>query len=92
LIRIIDSRATGKTGRLMLLAKETNGVIVCKDPITYKDKALRYGLVGIDFVAYHEYIDNLHKFSGRNIYIDELSMFLTAFSGEQIKGFTESID
>jgi hypothetical protein len=30
--RIIDGRGTGKTSRLMLLAKENNGVIVCANP------------------------------------------------------------
>ena len=29
--RIIDGRATGKTSRLMLLAKENDGIVVCKD-------------------------------------------------------------
>ena len=30
--RIIDTRASGKTSRLMLLAKENNGVFVCANP------------------------------------------------------------
>ena len=30
--RIIDNRGTGKTSRLLLLAKENNGIIVCKRP------------------------------------------------------------
>ena len=30
--RIIEGRGTGKTSRLMLLAKEADGVIVCSNP------------------------------------------------------------
>ena len=31
--KIIDKRGTGKTLRLMLLAKENNGIVVCSSPI-----------------------------------------------------------
>lgn len=30
--RIIDGRASGKTSRLLLLAKENNGIVVCANP------------------------------------------------------------
>lgn len=36
--RIIDGRGTGKTSRLMLLAKENNGVIVCANPQKMREK------------------------------------------------------
>jgi hypothetical protein len=32
MIRIIDGRGTGKTSRLMLLAKEHNALFVCDNP------------------------------------------------------------
>ena len=41
--RIIDGRGTGKTSRLMLLAKENNGVIVCANPQKMREKAEVYG-------------------------------------------------
>ena len=37
--RVLDGRGTGKTGRLMLLAKEVNGVLVCENPIAMRNKA-----------------------------------------------------
>ena len=37
--RIIDGRATGKTSRLMLLAKDTNSVIACANPYAFEQKA-----------------------------------------------------
>ena len=46
--RIIEGRGTGKTLRLMLLAKENNGVIVCSNPHAMRQKAIAYGLTGFD--------------------------------------------
>ena len=37
--RIIDKRGSGKTSRLMLLAKETGATIVCSNPDAFKYKA-----------------------------------------------------
>mgnify|MGYP003464479803 CR=1 FL=1 len=42
--RIIDERGSGKTSRLMLLAKETGGVIVCSNPKGMAEKARAYGI------------------------------------------------
>jgi len=39
MIRIIDGRGTGKTSKLMLLAKENNAVFVCSNPRAMKYKA-----------------------------------------------------
>ena len=62
--RIIDKRGTGKTSRLLLLAKENNGIVVCASPEFMREKAYAYGITGIDFVSYAEFINNIAK---RNI-------------------------
>lgn len=91
--KIIDSRSSGKTSRLMLLAKEQNGVIVCNNPSALKNKALNYGIVGIDFVNYQEYIDYLQGYTStinnRPIFIDELEMFIQ-YLDETVQGFSLS--
>ena len=38
--RIIDNRGSGKTGRLMLLAKENDAIIACANPHAMEQKAL----------------------------------------------------
>ena len=48
--RIIDSRSSGKTSRLMLLAKETNSAIACYNPPAMRQKAYAYGITGIEFI------------------------------------------
>jgi hypothetical protein len=37
--RIIDGRGTGKTSRLLLLAKEHDGIVVCAYPEWMREKA-----------------------------------------------------
>ena len=45
MFRIIDSRSSGKTSRLMLLAKETNSAIACSNPSAMRQKAYSYGII-----------------------------------------------
>lgn len=91
--KIIDKRGTGKTNKLLLLAKENNGVIICQHPSVMRDKAYAYGITGIDFISYDDYWYNVVEaeeiISGRRIYIDELSRFLNAYDAD-ISGYTEA--
>ena len=94
--RIADTRGTGKTSRLLLLAKENNGVVVCMHPRTMQEKAYQYGLTGIDYISYAEYIEFLGGYDNkicarRKIFIDELELFLTKFS-QYIAGYTVSLE
>ena len=89
--RIIDGRGTGKTSRLMLLAKETGGCIICGNPLAMKQKALNYGLTGIEFYSYGDLLSGkLNKQGERKpLYIDELDGFLTSINFD-IDGYTLS--
>jgi hypothetical protein len=77
--RIIDNRSTGKTGRLMLLAKENNALFVCGDPHCMEQKAKAYGIEGIQFISYYDYLDT-NKWRGgiqhRPVIIDELETMI----------------
>lgn len=53
---IIDKRGTGKTGRLLLLAKDLNASIVCANPTLMREKAYHYGITGIDYIQYKDYL------------------------------------
>ena len=96
MIKVIDKKATGKTGRLLLLAKEQNGVVVCNNPDKIRAKAHNYGIVGVDIVSYEEYIDFLDGYgnnilTGRPIFIDELDSLLRQLD-INIKGYSISED
>ena len=87
--KIIDKRATGKTSRLMLLAKEQNGIIVCKEPILMRQKAYDYGIVGIDFISYYDF-NPIYKYD-KPVFIDEIDLYLKHLNSA-IKGYTISED
>ena len=84
--RIIDGRGTGKTSRLMLLAKETNGTIICSNPRAMREKARGYGIIGIDFISYNDFLFGAGADIG-NYYIDELESFISyAQSAAHVRG------
>lgn len=91
--RIIDSRGSGKTSRLMLLAKENNGILVCANPYAMREKAYSYGLVGFDIISYSEFIDDMCDMyeKGKPIFIDEMDIFLKYYNSD-IMGYTVSED
>lgn len=87
--KIIDKRATGKTSRLMLLAKEQNGIIVCKEPILMRQKAYDYGIVGIDFISYYDF-NPIYEYD-KPVFIDEIDLYFK-YLNSAIKGYTISED
>ena len=89
--RIIDNRSTGKTSRLILLAKETNSIIACANPNAMYQKALGYGIVGIDFIHYDEI--NKEEYKDKNIMIDEAELFLKHLcKNNNLVGYTLSME
>ena len=83
--RIIDNRGTGKTSRLMLLAKETNSAIACMNPSAMRQKAYAYGITGIDFISYSELFNR--EYEG-NVMIDELEIFIQNYIDCKLTGYT----
>ena len=60
--RIIEGRGTGKTKKIMLMAKENNGILVCHNPSAMRSKALAYGLTGFDIISYEDYFESNYDF------------------------------
>lgn len=83
--RIIDSRSSGKTSRLMLLAKETNSAIACSNPSAMKTKAYAYGITGIDFIPYSDLFNGYYN---GNVLIDELEEFVKGYTDANITGYS----
>ena len=88
--RIIDSRSSGKTSRLMLLAKETGSKIACRNPKAMQEKAYAYGIVGIDFISYNDLFTK--EYSNSNIMIDEIEIFITQCIDGKLTGYSLSND
>lgn len=83
--RIIDNRSSGKTSRLMLLAKETNSAIACSNPSAMKTKAYAYGITGIDFIPYSDLFNGYYT---GNVLIDELEEFVKGYTDANITGYS----
>lgn len=87
--RIIDGRGSGKTNRLMLLAKENGATLVCSNPRAMEAKAHAYGIVGIDFMSYADAIDHMRYPDSRHtaenrrpaMVVDELEEFVQCALG-----------
>lgn len=83
--RIIDSRSSGKTSRLMLLAKENNAAIACSNPAAMRTKAYAYGITGIDFIPYSDLFEG--KYEG-DVLIDEIDLFVRYFIDANLIGYS----
>ena len=86
--RIIDGRAQGKTGRLLLLAKDNDAIIACSNPRAMEQKALGYGIVGLEFIPY-ERVMGYHY--DKPVYIDEMDLFIKHVN-RAIEGYTISVE
>ena len=87
--RIIDSRSSGKTSRLMLLAKETGSMIACMNPSAMRQKAHAYGITGIEFIPYSDLFNGSID-PDDNIMIDEIEVFLNNYVDGKLTGYTLS--
>ncbi len=86
MFRIIDSRSSGKTSRLMLLAKETDSAIACSNPSAMRQKAYAYGITGIDFISYSDLFTG--GWTEENVLIDELEEFVKQYIDANITGYS----
>jgi cytidylate kinase len=87
--RIIGDRGSGKTSRLMLLAKETGAKIACSNPSAMAQKAYGYGITGIEFISYKE-LFNQYLDKNDKVLIDEIECFLNSIANGQMIGYTLS--
>ncbi len=58
MIKIIGTRGIGKTRKLLLEAQEKNATVICNNVQRYAEKAHAYGIVGLNFMSYDEYLNN----------------------------------
>lgn len=91
--RIIDGRCTGKTSRLLLLAKETGSVIACSNPLGMREKAHNYGITGLTIVSYEDILNkNNDNLRGKKVMIDELENFVQYHLFTKLNGYTLSLE
>lgn len=89
--RVIDERATGKTSRLMLLAKETGSKIACSNPWAMRQKAYAYGITGIEFIPYSCLLDGSIDPEDK-VMVDEIEEFVREYIDGTLTGYTLSLE
>lgn len=87
---IIDGNCTGKTHKMLEAAKESGATVVCKYPLHMQDKANCYGLYGLKFVSYEDFLNG--NCNGEKVAIDEIGDFMMICFGVEIDSFTMTID
>lgn len=80
--REIGKKGTGKTTRLIALAKETNSIIVTSSPEYIVNKMYRLGITGVEVVSYQEFEAKKIGFTKKYV-IDELEDFVKYISGPE---------
>ena len=83
---ISGGRGTGKTKALLERAATEGGIVVCRDPEKLRERAYRYGIVGLDIVGYGDlYV------AGKPVYIHDINKFIE-HNMPEAKGYTLCID
>ena len=89
--KIIGGKGTGKTRRLLEIAKDNNGIVVCENVEEMTKRAHRLGIPGIYFIDYKDYICGLVKNSEKPVYIANINKFLKVFKNN-IAGYSLSLE
>lgn len=87
---IIGENCSGKTRKMLEEAKKSNAIVVCKAPVHMQSKANSYGIYGLRFMSYAEFLEtNLY---GEKIAVDELGDFFKHCIGVELDAFTMTVD
>lgn len=83
---ISGEKGTGKTKALLEKAQSEGGIIVCENPNKMRERAYKYGIVGLDIAGYGDlYI------AGKPVYIHDINKFIE-HNIPEAKGYTLCID
>lgn len=89
MVRVVGKRGAGKTHELMLAAKENDAIFVCGNPHAMKQKALAYGITGLTFMSYIEFIRT--RGLKNKFVIDEVELFIRYITEpNELVGYTLS--
>lgn len=87
---IIGENSSGKTRRMLEVAKRDGAIVVCKNPYAMGKKADNYGIFGVEFVSYEDM--DAHILNGDKIAVDELGNFFEHCYGVKLDAFTMTVE
>lgn len=86
---IVGSKDSGKTRKLLELAKQENALFICRNPLAMARKAEAYGITGLQFISFEEVEYNGVIIEDKFV-VDEVSDFLAYFLTSNCIGFTQT--
>ena len=87
---IIGGNCTGKTRKMLENAKNCGATVVCKFPIHMQDKGNNYGIYGLKYISYEEFM--MGSFDNEIIAIDEIGDFMASCFGAKLDSFTMTVN
>lgn len=84
---ISGGRGIGKTKMLLEQAAATGGTVVCSDPNKMRERAHKYGIVGLNIISYGD----LNEERDENTYIHDINSFLESKFGN-VKGYSQQVE
>ena len=90
---ISGGRGTGKTRTLLERIKAEDGAIACADPEAMRERAYRYGIVGLTIIAYEDIPIFKIAYPDKNekLYIHDINKYLNT-NFPWVQGYTLSFD
>lgn len=82
---ISGPRGTGKTMNLLMIAAENKATVVCESPEEMIKRCYQYGLTGLKFITYEDFIKG--EYQGK-VVIDEVESLLRVMSQGRTVAFT----
>jgi hypothetical protein len=84
---ISGGKGIGKTRTLLDRVKAEDGILVCYDPTTMRERAWGYGITGLNLMSYDElYECKVDKYD-KPIYIHDINQFIK-YSFPEVKGYS----
>ena len=85
--KIIDNNSCGKTKKLLTVASNDNGIVVCENPRAMEVKAKAYGIHNLKIISYYDCLhDNYDE--NKPLYIDEIDTFINEVTNGKLAGYT----
>ena len=88
---IIGGNSTGKTRKLLEIAKESGAIVVCENPNAMMSKAHAYGIVGLHIIGYEQYMSCVSE-SGNLFVVDEIGKLMNYWTHGRLYSFTMTVD
>ena len=84
---ISGGKGIGKTRALIEKVKSEDGILVCNDPISMRERAYKYGITGLNIMSYDELYECKVERYGKPIYIHDINHFVK-YSFHEVKGYS----